>query len=338
MSNTRKSMHQGIESFGQCRFKNTLRTHFELGRVSNLPTVWSNVFCAVVVASALLTSSPGFALAQGTGSLLLPVLILAMSAFYTAGMYLNDACDAAIDKIERAARPIPSGRISRSHVFIFTGLWFVTGWVFLWLSLRNSATTENPFSLVALSTAAGLTGCIIIYDFFHKNNPASPAIMGMCRVLLICTSYLCVIAVLGNGADAFTSIGEHQGLWLVCLLILCYLCGLTFLAKFENSKTVISSWPVLVLLVPVVYGAYQSMDNVVSIIPTMLLLSCVFVAVGYVREHIAGGIPKAIGLLIAGISLIDAIIMSTYGSYVGMCFGIAAFLLTLLFQRKIAGT
>lgn len=338
MSSTLKPTGQNFSSLDKSGFKDALRTHFELGRVSNLPTVWSNVFCGVVIAVALIESSEELTSLSTKSSVLLLCLLFAMSAFYIAGMYLNDACDAAIDSIERTTRPIPSGRISRKQVFLFAGVWFFIGWACLITMLVVSSVAQNTFSIYALSSAAALTACIILYDMYHKNNPASPVVMGMCRVFLVCTCYLGIIAVLGNNVSSITSFSDHRGLWLVCALILCYLCGLTFIAKFENSKTMFTAWPVLVLLTPVVYGVYGSTNTVITLIPTVLLLLSVLCAVGYVRGYIKGGIPKAIGILIAGISLIDAIIMSAFGSFTGMCFGIAAFFLTLLLQRKIAGT
>ena len=84
------------------------RVWLELGRVSNLPTVWSNVLAGAVLAGA----SAG-ALWQSTTAL---PLLLALTLFYLGGMYLNDACDAEIDARERADRPIPRGDIDRLTV------------------------------------------------------------------------------------------------------------------------------------------------------------------------------------------------------------------------------
>jgi len=55
--------------------------YLRLGRVSNLPTVWTNV-----AAGAVLSGMP---LYPGT----MAAMLLAMSLFYVGGMYLNDAFD-----------------------------------------------------------------------------------------------------------------------------------------------------------------------------------------------------------------------------------------------------
>src|SRR5687768_15020577 len=48
----------------------------------------------------------------------LAVLLLCGSAFYEGGMFLNDAFDAEIDAKQRPGRPIPSGQVSRSTVYL----------------------------------------------------------------------------------------------------------------------------------------------------------------------------------------------------------------------------
>jgi hypothetical protein len=75
-----------------------------LGRVSNLPTVWTNVLAAVVLSGGDWRSRH------------LALLLISMSLCYVGGMYLNDYFDRAIDARERPERPIPSGAISASTV------------------------------------------------------------------------------------------------------------------------------------------------------------------------------------------------------------------------------
>ena len=84
----------------------TLGVALRLGRVSNLPTVWTNTLAGIVLTGMAVNDART-----------VPIL-LAMSLFYVGGMYLNDAFDAEIDAEERAERPIPSGQISRQSVFV----------------------------------------------------------------------------------------------------------------------------------------------------------------------------------------------------------------------------
>src|SRR4029453_13938866 len=75
-----------------------------LGRVSNLPTVWTNTLTGIVLAGGSIADPRT------------PPLLVALSLFYVAGMYLNDAYDAEIDAHERPERPIPSGEVSAGTV------------------------------------------------------------------------------------------------------------------------------------------------------------------------------------------------------------------------------
>ena len=82
-----------------------LATAAKLGRISNLPTVWSNVLAGLVLVGApIFTTTP-------------LVLTLAATLFYVGGMFLNDAYDAEVDAKERAERPIPAGEVERATVF-----------------------------------------------------------------------------------------------------------------------------------------------------------------------------------------------------------------------------
>ena len=78
-----------------------------LGRISNLPTVWTNVLvgCRARRRPARRPS--------------LAALMLALSLFYVGGMFLNDAFDRDFDAEHRPERPIPSGQVSAQQVFSF---------------------------------------------------------------------------------------------------------------------------------------------------------------------------------------------------------------------------
>ena len=81
-----------------------------LGRVSNLPTVWSNCLAAWLLAGAALVESAdvqGFAW-----------LIAGATLLFLAGMFLNDAFDVQFDREHRPERPIPSGAISGKAVWV----------------------------------------------------------------------------------------------------------------------------------------------------------------------------------------------------------------------------
>ena len=84
------------------KFLRQLRALLVLGRVSNLPTVWSNCLA-------------GWWLSGGGNFWKLPFLFFGAAFLYTGGMFLNDAFDAAFDRQRRSSRPIPSGKISEGR-------------------------------------------------------------------------------------------------------------------------------------------------------------------------------------------------------------------------------
>ena len=96
----------------------TLDTIVRLGRISNLPTVWTNALAGAVLATGGLPEPSAILIA-----------CLALTLFYEGGMWLNDAFDAEIDARERANRPIPNREIARSKVFLGGGLMLASGLV-----------------------------------------------------------------------------------------------------------------------------------------------------------------------------------------------------------------
>src|SRR5437870_4696749 len=73
-------------------FLRYLRALLILGRVSNLPTVWSNCLS-------------GWWLGGGRHAEKLPFLFLGAALLYVGGMFLNDAFDAVFDRQYRPERP-----------------------------------------------------------------------------------------------------------------------------------------------------------------------------------------------------------------------------------------
>ena len=51
-----------------------------------------------------------------------------------------------------------------------------------------------------------------------------------------------------------------------------------------------------------------------------------------------GAVPRAVGALIAGISLVDAAFLAGIGAIMPACVAVAGFAATLFLQRYIAGT
>ena len=198
----------------------------ELGRVSNLPTVWTNTIAGVALAGA----SPADAR--------VPWLLLALSLCYVAGMFLNDAFDREFDARHRSERPIPSGRASAAAVF-GAGFGMLAAGVLLlaWTGFGMAGGTGGRPLLAGLALGAA----IVFYDLHHKQNAWSPVIMGLCRMLVYVAAACAVVA---------DPPGRVFG---VGLLLLSYLVGLTYIARQEHLGRIASLWPLLFLVLPLLW-------------------------------------------------------------------------------------
>ena len=85
----------------------SIRTLLVLGRVSNLPTVWSNCLA-------------GWWLGGGGHFAKLPFLLLVVTLLYLGGMLLNDAFDADFDRQHRKERQTRA-RLRRPGALLATG-------------------------------------------------------------------------------------------------------------------------------------------------------------------------------------------------------------------------
>lgn len=280
-----------------------LRTAFRLGRISNLPTVWTNTLAGAVLAGV-----------GGFGPEIAAIL-LAFSLFYTGGMFLNDAFDAAYDAVERPERPIPSGVIDAREVFGYGfGLMAAGVALLAWIGIAPA--------IAGLTLATAIT----FYDWHHKKNLFSPVVMGLCRVLVYVGAGLCY------------SLALLPALWTGAVLMLCYLIGLTYIAKQENLGKVENLWPLTFLAVPVAYGAWLATVHTAAGILWLLFSGWILLALWFLRRRRKGDIPRAVVNLIAGISLLDAMLIAGTGSVALASLALAGFAFTLFLQRYIAGT
>ncbi|HZN86040.1 MAG TPA: UbiA family prenyltransferase [Burkholderiales bacterium] len=280
-----------------------LGTALRLGRVSNLPTVWTNTLAGAVLAGA------------GAYGARFALMLLAFSLFYTGGMFLNDAFDARIDAVQRPERPIPSGDIGARAVFAWGYGMMALGTVMLaWFGVASA--------LAGLTLAVAIT----FYDWHHKQNVFGPVVMGLCRVLVYVGAGLCITLALPDR------------LWLGAALIWCYLVGLTYVAKQENLDRVENLWPLLFLAAPVAGGAWLAAAQPAAGVFWLLFTGWMLVALWFLRRRAKGDVPRAVVSLIAGIALLDALLIAAAGAPALAALALAGFAVTWFLQRYIAGT
>jgi hypothetical protein len=285
--------------------------YLRLGRVSNLPTVWTNVLAGVALAGVSLGPGP------------LALLALALSLFYIGGMYLNDAFDREIDARERPERPIPAGLVNATTVFAAGYGLLAAGLAAL---AAEAAWTGQPGYASTILSGLALAGLIVFYDARHKANAWSPLLMGLCRVLVYATA---AFAVAGRLA-APVVIGAT--------VLLSYLIGLTYVAKQENLAELRNLWPLVFLGAPFVYGIPALTGGRAGAALYLGFLAWVGYGVWLLVRPGRANIPRAVVSFIAGISLLDGLLMAGAGAPGAAAWGAGGFGLTLVLQRYVRGT
>lgn len=305
-----------------------MRPWLHLARISNLPTVWTNVTAAWLLA--------GGALADPR----LYWLILAGSLLYTGGMILNDAADVKFDREHRQERPIPSGQVS------VTAAWAVGSGM-----LVAGAVLACGFDANVWITAA-LVAAILFYDFYHKPWAGSVIVMGACRVLL----YLMAAssAAVDSWAAQKITFGTNwhfetgflpAGPVLVmpaALALGCYIVGITLAARLEHKEGTLpvasSLFAFALLYTPGIVCALRFAGGgepwqLVILAAFAFLIVC---ATQALRKG-SPAIGKAVGMLLVGIAIVDALAVSTVSMPLALGFVALAPLLRL-WQRWVAAT
>jgi len=277
----------------------------KLGRVSNLPTVWTNVLAGGVLGGG------------DWRSWHFGLMVVAMSLFYIGGMYLNDYFDRAIDAQERPERPVPSGAIP-AHAAATIGFVLLGG---------GLVVTAATGSVAATVLAALLAVAIVAYDLHHKGNPFGPVVMGACRALV----YAATALALTNEISIFVVVSAGA--------IAAYVAGLTYAAREESLNNIGSLWPLALLAAPMVIaiGVFRQGLGAIAIylLPTVWIAA----AIGLIeRRSSVGSVSRAVGYLIAGISLCDAALIASVGAVMTALAAIGGFLVTLVAQKFISGT
>jgi 4-hydroxybenzoate polyprenyltransferase len=248
-----------------------LRTLIILGRVSNLPTVWSNCLA-------------GWWLGGGGNYAKLPLLLLGTSLLYTGGMFLNDAFDQEFDRLRRSERPIPSGKIHPNQVWGFGFGQLILG-ILLLLGCGTVATVA----------ALLLAFFILVYDFAHKFLVTSPWLMGMCRFWV----YIIAGATGTNGLNGFAVFGGAA--------LAFYIVGLSYVARRESARGPIPFLSLWLMAAPILLALAINTGGYLRAALCIAILLALWI-VRHVRYIFLGegtNIGWVVGNLLAGIVLVD---------------------------------
>jgi 4-hydroxybenzoate polyprenyltransferase len=283
----------------------SLSTLLRLGRISNVPTVWTNVLASSVIAGGARHPDQ------------IALIMTAMTAFYIGGMYLNDFFDRDIDARDRPGRPIDAGEIRAGTVALIGFGLLATGIVLM-----------IPFGLATVIWVALLAAVIVLYDVWHKGNTLSPVIMGLCRALV----YIATGIATTGSASLATIIGA--------VALASHVAGITYAAKQESLDRVGNLWPLALLAVPLLVALPALFSGWTVVVAFLLLLAADALAIRPLSTRpVPGSVPLAVSGLIAAICLVDALAMALSGGGAWLI-ALSAFgyPLTRLFQKSIPGT
>jgi hypothetical protein len=288
-----------------------LHTALRLGRISNLPTVVTNAMAGMALAGA------GAGIAAGP----LALAAIAAALSYVGGMFLNDAFDAPHDAVSQPFRPIPAGLASRSEVYGW-GFGMLGGSIVLFLV---AGAISGTLLLTALAGLV-LAGTIVAYNRNHKENAFGPLLMGLCRALVY------VAAASAAGATPGTA------LLIGAVLLLAHVMGLTFIAKREGAGMLGRWWPLVALAAAPVVGVLAAFATP-AVLPFALALAAAdLFALRFTQARPKPQFGKAIPLLIAAITLLDAMLIAGQGFWPLALLAALGFPLTLWLQRWVRGT
>jgi 4-hydroxybenzoate polyprenyltransferase len=279
-----------------------LRTLLVLGRVSNLPTVWSDCLAA-------------WWLCGGGNAWTLACVSASVSFLYVGGMFLNDAFDATFDRNHRRTRPIPSGAIQEKEVWQWGFAWMVLG-------VAGVAWLGTTTLVLALSVSA----CVLAYNAVHKLTPLAPLLMGGCRLGV----YLVAGSAASEGVDG-------EVIWKGLALAV-YVAGLSWIARKESGHVKINYWPCILLAAPIFIA--RCIDDGpwarTAMFFSFFLAGWIIWALARSLGRSAN-IGFTVSRLLAGIVLVDLLaVAGAVNPWVAL-FGVW-FVLALLLQRFIPAT
>jgi len=271
-----------------------------LGRVSNLPTVWTNCLAAWAINLSVNERVRGMPEWNGLGIFqveLLLSLILGASLMYMGGCTLNDAFDQNFDQEHNPHRPIPSGAVTACFVWVLGILEMILG---AW-ALCSLAQCETYW-------VASLGLCIITYDVVHKKWAGGVFLMGGCRLLLWVSAATC-----GTGTVIFPLT------WIWGGTLAFYVVGISMFARGEAKKgeeaprisiLFLFASPLVALAALIHWNNLDPIRVFLANVVGLFFAWIAFRAILQMREGKKGAIGKGVSSLLAGICVTDAVVVS----------------------------
>jgi 4-hydroxybenzoate polyprenyltransferase len=126
---------------------------------------------------------------------------------------------------------------------------------------------------------------------------------------------------------------------IAAIALVAYTAGLTYAARQESLGTVGNLWPLLLLAAPMIVTWPAVQHGIVGIAVYVAVIANAGVALYLLaRRPVPKSVPYAVGLLIAGLSLVDASFLASVGAITASAVAVGGFAATLVLQRYVAGT
>jgi 4-hydroxybenzoate polyprenyltransferase len=304
---------------------NKLHAFLTLGRVSNLPTVWTNCLAAWVL-NRLGQQLPLFELPNTDAAQALTFqpeqwiwIFLGASLLYIAGTTLNDAFDEEYDRQYNRDRPIPAGILKCWEVWAVGFIQLVSGAAILYF---KSGVSEIYLGMLCMT--------ILAYDAVHKKWAGSVLLMGGCRLFLWWT-------IATAGLDIAHELSPLVLVWSMGLLL--YIAGITFVARGEATGNLPAvPWPFMLLFVQVLLGLFFCVYTGRWITLVLVILLAYGIWIGVLRAQLKGRhIGRGVALWLALITLGDALAMGLVVPIWGL-FALLGFPLSIMMQKKFPAT
>ena len=285
-----------------------MRAWLELARLSNLPTLVTNVLVGAAIGG--LGAAIAWPAVCAVGS--------AVILFYVGGMAMNDVVDRDIDRQQNPGRPIPSGRITARGAAVFAVACLAAG-------VGLGALAGPPVLLLSLL----LITAIVMYNRFHKAAAVSVVLMGVCRGLV----YVMAAAAVAWPPDRIVTA-------TLAGAITAYIALVSVVARVETGTTLDGRrWTIAALIavatapIAILRPDSWTWTVVAAIVVTAWLLTA--------SRHALARPPRlrlAVSGWLAGICLLDGLYLTLLErpGLAGVALG--CFVVTRIAHRRILGT
>jgi len=266
--------------------------YLHLMRPANIVTSVADVLAGIAI-SGYLAHQP-FQLQN-----LLPILLLCFSTIglYGGGVVYNDVFDAALDRIERPERPIPTGLITIREAAILGALMLIAGIV----AARIMSVTSGIIALLVAISA-------LIYDKWGKHHAfAGPVNMGLCRGF----NLLLGVSIVSSAVNDW---------WYLALVPVIYIASITMISRGEvhggsRSTLYIASFLYSLVIGLILYFAIAKGKILFSLIFLLPLVWMIFTPLlKAIKEPVGKNIGKAVKAGILALILMNAAWAAAFGA------------------------